>query len=113
MIVDAATAAMTSNTCSPWNPAATKASTSRSSSRPRFSIKVLAKVPPKVNVDYPAGKDYVHMGEKFKIYDGSFEIRATVEREAGATGPLEAVVRISACDNDSCLMPDVIKISLP
>jgi uncharacterized protein len=76
-------------------------------------IKVLAKVPPKVHVDYPAGKDYAHMGEKFKIYDGSFEIRATVEREAGATGPMEAVVRISACDENSCLLPDVIKISLP
>jgi uncharacterized protein len=76
------------------------------------SIKVLAKVPPKVSVDYPAGKEYVLMGEKLKIYEGSFEIRATVEREAGATGPMEAVVRISACDDKSCLLPDVIKIPL-
>jgi uncharacterized protein len=77
------------------------------------SINLVAKVAPKFSVDYPAGKDYVLLGDKLKIYDGSFEIRATVEREAGATGPMEAVVRISACDDKSCLLPDVIKISLP
>ena len=76
------------------------------------SIKILAKVAPKVSVDYPAGREYVLMGEKLRIYEGSFEIRATVEREAGATGPMEAVVRISACDDKSCLLPDVIKIPL-
>ena len=74
------------------------------------SIKVLAKTAPKVRVDYPAGKDYVLLGEKLKIYDGSFEIRATIERAAGATEPLEAVVRISACDDKSCLLPEVLRI---
>lgn len=80
------------------------------------SIKVLAKgakANPKQSVDYPAGKDYVLLGEKLKIYEGSFDIRTTVEREAGATGALEAVVRISACDDKSCLLPDVIRIPLP
>ncbi|HEX3314105.1 MAG TPA: protein-disulfide reductase DsbD domain-containing protein [Gemmataceae bacterium] len=77
------------------------------------SVKVVAKVNPKQNVEYPAGKDYVLLGEKLKIYEGSFDIRATVEREVGARGALEAVVRISACDDKSCLLPDVIHIPLP
>ena len=71
----------------------------------KTSIKVVAKVPPKVSIDYPAGKEYVLMGEKLKIYEGSFDIRATVEREAGATGAMEAVVRISACDDLCAVSP--------
>jgi DsbC/DsbD-like thiol-disulfide interchange protein len=80
------------------------------------SIKVLAKGAKgdlKQSVDYPAGKVFVLLGEKLNIYDGSFDIRATVEREAGATGALEAVVRISACDDKSCLLPEAIRIPLP
>jgi hypothetical protein len=76
------------------------------------TINVVGKMKPKVTVDYPAGKDYVLMGTKLKIYDGTFEIRANIERTGGAGEPLEAIVRISACDDKSCLLPEAVRIPL-
>ena len=73
------------------------------------TVKILGKNPPKVHVDYPAGKDYSHMGEKYKIYDGSFEIRATVD---GSTAGMEALVKFGACDDNSCLQPATLRIPL-
>ena len=78
------------------------------------TVKIIGKTNPKaVKVDYPVGKPYVQMGEKLKVYEGQFEIRATVERDADAKGPLEAVVQISACNKDSCLIPEKLRIQIP
>jgi cytochrome c biogenesis DsbD-like protein len=78
----------------------------------RTTIKVVSTTPAKVQVDYPAGKDRETEGAKWKIYEGIFEIRATVEREAKQRGGLEVEVRFLAVDDRSCLAADVIRIPL-
>ena len=79
----------------------------------RTTIEVVTKNAVKVQVDYPPGKDRDFAGLKLKIYEGTFEIRATVERDAKAGCPLDIDVRFQAVDDRSCLMPDVKRITLP
>ena len=76
------------------------------------TIKILSKDAAKVQIDYPTGKDREVDGIRWKCYDGTFEIRATVERNAEAKGTLEADVRFQASDEKSCLMPETIRIPL-
>jgi hypothetical protein len=77
----------------------------------RTTIDVVGKTKPKsVQVEYPKGSDYEEFGEKFKVYEGSFDIRAIVEREPGDKGSLEAVVRFGACKHLECLMPAIVRI---
>ena len=78
------------------------------------TVTIPAKAAKLVKVDYPLGKvvnDKV-LGT-YGVYEGSVEIRATVERAAGASGPLELTVKVQACDEKNCLPPGSIKISVP
>jgi hypothetical protein len=77
------------------------------------SIRIDSKDAVKVHVDYPAGTERDLAGLKFRVYVGKFEIRVTVDRDATATGALEAVVRFHAMDDRSCLVPSVVRIPLP
>jgi hypothetical protein len=76
-------------------------------------VRILSKDTAKVRVDYPAGTEREIAGDKWRIYEGTFEIRATVDRDANATAPLEAEVRLQAVDHNSCLLPEVIRVPLP
>jgi DsbC/DsbD-like thiol-disulfide interchange protein len=76
-------------------------------------VRILSKEAAKVQVAYPAGTECEIAGTKWRIYQGTFEIRATVEREAGAAGPLEAEVRLQAVDGNSCLLPELVRVPLP
>ena len=79
--------------------------------RSRTTIDIVGKTKPKsVQVTYPRGSDYEEFGEKFKVYEGSFDIRAVVEREPGDKGPLEAVVRFGACKHLECLLPAIVRV---
>jgi uncharacterized protein len=77
------------------------------------TVKILSKDAAKVCVDYPAGKEREIQGTKWRSYEGTFEIRATVCRDAKATCPLEIEVRVQAVDDDSCLLPETIRVPLP
>lgn len=78
-------------------------------------VLVAGKVKPKaVKVDYPKGnvvKDML-VGD-YKVYEGKVEIKATVERAAGDTGPLEVTVKLQACNEKTCLLPATIKLTVP
>jgi DsbC/DsbD-like thiol-disulfide interchange protein len=76
------------------------------------TVKILSKDAAKVHIDYPAGKDREVDGIRWKSYEGTVEIRATVERDADAKCPLEAEIRFQASDEKSCLMPDTVRIPL-
>jgi hypothetical protein len=78
----------------------------------RTTIEVVTKNAAKVHVDYPAGKEQNALGLKWKSYEGCFEIRATVERDAKAGCPLEIDVRFQAVDDRSCLLADTVRIPL-
>ena len=77
-------------------------------------VKVLGVDAKAVAVEYPAGSDYKDKaGEKYKVYKDQTEIRVTVERPPGSSGALELSVRLSACDDNSCLQPVVVRVSAP
>jgi Disulphide bond corrector protein DsbC len=76
-------------------------------------IQVMTKGAAKVDVDYPPGKERDFAGLKLKIYEGTFQIRATVERDVKCAAPLEVNVRFQAVDDKSCLLPDVKRFTLP
>jgi uncharacterized protein len=71
--------------------------------------------PLSVKIDYPKGKlqkDEV-VGD-YSIYEGKVEIKATVQRDKGDSGPLEVKVRFQACSDVSktCLIPATVKLSV-
>lgn len=71
--------------------------------------------PASVKVDYPKGKvkkDTV-IGT-YHIYEGTVAIPITIERAAGAAGPLEVSVRFQACNEKGvCLFPATVRKTLP
>jgi DsbC/DsbD-like thiol-disulfide interchange protein len=64
-----------------------------------------------VKIEYPAGK--VHkdatLGD-YKIYEDQVEIKAQVQRAKGDTSPLEASVKIQACDEKKCLLISTVNV---
>jgi DsbC/DsbD-like thiol-disulfide interchange protein len=68
--------------------------------------------PEDVKVEYPAGKlikDKL-VGD-YRIYEDKVEIKATVKRAKGDTGPLEATVKFQACNDKTCLQG--AKVTVP
>lgn len=65
-----------------------------------------------VKVDYPRGKqkkDKV-VGD-YNIYEDRVDIKATVQRARGDTGPLEVTVKLQACSHKGiCLLPAEVKV---
>jgi hypothetical protein len=71
--------------------------------------------PESVKIAYPKGKvqkDDV-VGD-YKIYEGKVEIKATVQRAKGDSGPLGVKVKFQACSDVSktCLVPATVKLSV-
>ncbi len=64
-------------------------------------------------VDYPAGKSVTLGGETVKVYEDSVTIKATVQRPKDLTGPLEVNVTLQVCNNEICLLPGTVKVSVP
>jgi hypothetical protein len=48
----------------------------------------------------------------YKILEGDVVIKTTVQRTAGARGPLEVEVKLQACSDKSCLPPATIKVAV-
>jgi DsbC/DsbD-like thiol-disulfide interchange protein len=71
--------------------------------------------PEAVKIEYPAGKlkkDSV-VGTYY-VYEDRVQVRATVQRAAGDTEPLEVSVRFMACNPKGvCLLPATVKLNVP
>src|SRR5580765_3081224 len=61
----------------------------------------------RVDFDYPKGKLGKTEMQTYMVYDGTVEIKATVKRAAGDTGPLEVTVNYTTCNDKKgiCLPP--------
>jgi DsbC/DsbD-like thiol-disulfide interchange protein len=55
------------------------------------------------SVAYPPGKLHKYGKDTMLIYEGKVEIRATIQRAAGDTGPLDVVVDYMVCDVSKCI----------
>jgi hypothetical protein len=71
--------------------------------------------PASVKIDYPKGK--VQKDEvvgNYSIYEGKIEIKATVQRAKGDTGPLEVKVKFQACSDvtKTCLVPATVNLKV-
>jgi uncharacterized protein YyaL (SSP411 family) len=78
-------------------------------------VSVDAKVKPKeVKVDYPKGEEVVDkVVGKYRVYADKVTIKATVQRAAGDTSPLEVSVKFQACSDKQCLLPATVKVTVP
>ena len=66
-----------------------------------------------VKVDYPQGKKKMTGELSYSIYEGKFDITATVKRAAGDTGPLDVTVKFSVCNvKGFCLPPEQVKLQV-
>jgi uncharacterized protein YyaL (SSP411 family) len=67
-----------------------------------------------VKVEYPKGKELKDDVLKitYSVYEDKVTIKATIQRAAGDTGPLEVTVKFQACNASSCLLPATKKIKL-
>ncbi len=65
-------------------------------------------------IEYPVGKVItdVTLGN-YNVYEDTVAIRATIDRAAGDTSPIEITVRLQACDAKTCLPPATVKVSVP
>jgi len=65
-----------------------------------------------VKIEYPAGQ----LDEnKFRVYEGTVQIKATLRRAKGDTGPLEITVSYSACNSKTkkCLPEKTVELKVP
>jgi DsbC/DsbD-like thiol-disulfide interchange protein len=64
----------------------------------------------KVSVIYPPGKTKATGDIKYETYQGSVEIKATVKRAAGDTGPLDISVNYNVCHGPTgmCLPQETV-----
>jgi uncharacterized protein YyaL (SSP411 family) len=70
--------------------------------------------PQEVKIAYPEGEpinDTV-LG-KYRVYEGSIDIKASVRRGPGDDGPLEVRVKFQACNDKQCLLPATVKVTVP
>jgi DsbC/DsbD-like thiol-disulfide interchange protein len=81
------------------NPAATK-------------LTITAKMKPRVEAKYPAGKTHVDKEDRYDIYEGTVKLQAIVTRAPGDTSPLDITIAVQACDTSVCLAPGKVKLTV-
>src|SRR5262249_31752045 len=79
------------------------------------TVTVDAKNKPKdVQVEYPEGKVVKDaLTGDYRIYEKTVTIKAKVKRDKGDAGPLDVNVKVQACNKDKCLLPGVVKLTVP
>jgi DsbC/DsbD-like thiol-disulfide interchange protein len=65
-----------------------------------------------VKIDYPTGKRETVGKDTYFIYEGKVEIKATVKRAAGDSGPLDVSVKFMTCNKNMCLPPEQVKLQV-
>jgi uncharacterized protein YyaL (SSP411 family) len=70
--------------------------------------------PEDVRVEYPAGKTVKDalLGD-YQVYEKEAEIKVNVRRPKEGGAPLEVSVKVQACTEQKCLLPGVIKLTVP
>ena len=71
--------------------------------------------PQPVKVKYPPGivnEDKI-LKVTYRTYEGTVTIPVAVQRAMGDTGPLGVSVRVRACNDNQCLAPATIKLTVP
>ncbi|MBI3823162.1 MAG: hypothetical protein HY289_10855 [Planctomycetes bacterium] len=76
----------------------------------KTTVKISAKESVKFKVTYPKGKTVVDKKETYDIYEGVIKIEATVDRTMGDASPLEVSIRLSACNESTCLLPGTVVV---
>lgn len=79
------------------------------------TITVEGKIKPEdVKVEYPAGKVIkdTTVGD-YNVYEDKTEIKVTVRRPKGDSGPLNLNVQVQACSDKQCLLPSTLKLTVP
>src|SRR5262249_3744706 len=77
------------------------------------TVVTFTKVKPEdLKVEYPPGKEIndAALNVSYKIYEDKVTIKATVKRAKGDTSPLEANVKLEACNDKGCLLPATVKV---
>jgi uncharacterized protein len=70
--------------------------------------------PEDVQVEYPKGTEVEdNVVGKYRMYEGTVTIKATVRRGKEETGPLEVAVKFQACTKQQCLLPATVKVRVP
>ena len=82
------------------------------------TVKVAGKGKPKlIHVDYPDGKlmqeSIAGTTVAYRIYEGTVTIKATIQRMANDTEPLAFAIELNACKEGKCLMPGVVRLTVP
>lgn len=65
-------------------------------------------------ITYPPGTTRVDkkLG-KYDVYEKKVEIRATFDRVVDAANPVEFTIKLQSCDDDVCLVPATVKLTVP
>jgi DsbC/DsbD-like thiol-disulfide interchange protein len=63
------------------------------------------------SVDFPPGADFTMLKEKLSVYTGEFVLHAHLTAQRGEH-ELQAAFRYQACDNNSCMPPKSIPVSV-
>lgn len=78
-------------------------------------VTVEGKIKPEdVKVEYPTGKVIKDntVGD-YNVYEDKTEIKVTVRRAKGESGPLGVNVQVQACSDKQCLLPSTLKVTVP
>ncbi|MDW7995721.1 MAG: protein-disulfide reductase DsbD N-terminal domain-containing protein [Gemmatales bacterium] len=81
------------------------------------TVQVSAAVPLReVQVEYPQGKTKTVAGETYRIYQDEVEIRVLLQRGESQgqldSSPLTVAVRYQACNDQICLPPRTVKLTV-
>jgi hypothetical protein len=63
------------------------------------------------SVDFPPGTDFLMLKEKLNVYTGEFVLHAHLTAQPGEH-ELQAGFRYQACDNNSCMPPTTLPVSV-
>ncbi len=70
--------------------------------------------PEDVRIEYPKGTEVEDkVVGKYRTFQGTVTIKATVQRAKGDAGPLEVAVKFQACTKQQCLLPATVKVTVP
>jgi len=72
--------------------------------------------PEDVKIDYPAGKAVKdNIVGDYSVYEDKTEIKVTVKRAKGESGPVSLSVQVQACSDKTkqCLVPSTLKVTAP
>jgi DsbC/DsbD-like thiol-disulfide interchange protein len=64
-------------------------------------------------VDYPPGKTKKDVLGPYKVYEDTVDIKVHLQREGADAGPVNLKVLIQACNENACLLPGEVKVTVP